>query len=239
MPTRILVLCLSLVLSAAADAQPKQRIDKAADLPRFSYTLDGKVEDLLRDDAKFKPFAAAVRRDVESVLAKYDIADKSSERELLAQLVQLDMLEGRYDEALVRVAQVKALEEKPSEKLLSGITARAIVAGVHASADRTSPEYRAAVATALRNELAPLPYDVIANDAREFKAGAELLGEGRVIGNARELLQPSVDKNGSLSSDLAPGLIRSKYVLTFLLPLKSTFVDTWGEYLAAHKQEAK
>ena len=59
-----------------------QRIEKAADLPRFTYKIDGKVEDLLRDDAKFRAFATDVRRDAESTLAKYDIADKSSERQL-------------------------------------------------------------------------------------------------------------------------------------------------------------
>ena len=31
----------------------KLRIDKAADLPRFEYRIDGKVEDLLADPAKF------------------------------------------------------------------------------------------------------------------------------------------------------------------------------------------
>ena len=61
--TRIVVLCLTLVFAAGASAQSKKRIEKAADLPRFSYKIDGKLEDMLRDDAKFKPFAAAVRRD--------------------------------------------------------------------------------------------------------------------------------------------------------------------------------
>ena len=56
-----------------------------------------------------------------------------------------------------------------------------------------------------------MPYDVIANEAKEIKAGAEMLGEGRLIGSVREVLQPSVDKNGALSSDLAPTLVRIKY----------------------------
>ncbi len=232
---RLLVLFLGLLLVGGAFAQGKKRIDKAADLPRFSYKLDGKIEDMVRDDAKFKPFAATVRRDLESVLAQYDIEDKATLRQLLGELAQLDMLDGNYGAALARVAQVRALEDKPADKLLSGITTRAIVAGIRANPDRTSAAYRAAVAQSIKGELSPMPYDVIANEGKEIKAGAELLGEGRLIGNVREVLQPAVDKNGSLSSDLAPSLVRIKYIYDYILPLKPALVDAWTTYLAAHQ----
>src|SRR5438093_2024918 len=76
MRIRLFVVLSTLALVGAADAQTKQRIDKVADLPRFTYKIDGQVEDLIRNDAKFGAFAAAVRRDTESTLAKYEIADK-------------------------------------------------------------------------------------------------------------------------------------------------------------------
>ena len=142
MPAKLLLLFLALLLAGSAVAQGKKRIDKAADLPRFSYKLDSKIEDMVRDDAKFKPFAGELRRDLESVLAQYDIEDKATLRGILAELAQLDMLDGNYDAALARVAQVKALEDKPADKLLSGMTARAIVAGVRINPDRTSAAYR-------------------------------------------------------------------------------------------------
>jgi subtilisin family serine protease len=234
---KLLVLFLAFLLVGGAAAQEKKRIDKAADLPRFSYKLDGRIEDMIRDDAKFKSLAGEVRRDLESVLAQYDIEDKATLRQILAELAQLDMLDGNYEAALARVAQVKALEDKPADKLLSGITARAIVAGTHANPDRTSAASRAATAQSIKSELAAMPYEVIANEAKEIKAGAELLGEGRLIGNVREVLQPSVDKNGSLSSDLAPALVRIKYTYRYILPLKPALIDAWTTYLAAHKVE--
>ena len=198
MSARLLVLFLAFLLAGGATAQGKKRIDKAADLPRFSYKLDGSIEDMVRDDAKFKPFAVEVRRDLESVLAQYEIEDKATLRQILGELAQLDMLDGNYESALARVAQVKALEDKPADKLLSGITARAIVAGVRTNPDRASAAYRDAATQSIKSELAAMPYDVIANEAKEVKAGAELLGEGRLIGNVREVLQPAVDRNGSL-----------------------------------------
>ena len=72
---RPLALALSLALAALAFAAPpalaqaKPRIEKAADLPRFSYKIDGKVDEIARSAERFAPLAAAIRRDVESVLA--------------------------------------------------------------------------------------------------------------------------------------------------------------------------
>jgi hypothetical protein len=86
---------------------PKQEAHRqGADLPRFGYKVDGKIEDMVRDDAKFKPFASEVRRDLESVLARYDIDDKATLRQILGEFAQLD---GNYEAALARVVRVKAL----------------------------------------------------------------------------------------------------------------------------------
>ena len=231
---RLLLALLALSVVGPAVGQTRQRIDKADDLPRFTYKIDGRLEDLIRDNAKFGAFAAEVRRDTESTLAKYDIADKATERQLLATIVQLDMLDSRYDAALAGSERIRALQEKPADKLLSGITTSAIVAGERKAGNRTSEAYRGEVAQSIADTLKPLPYDIIANEIKETKAGAETLGEGRLIGAVRERLQPIVDKSGSLSSDLAPSVIGIKYALTYVLPLKQTFIDTYGAYLAAH-----
>ena len=82
-----------------------------------------------------------------------------------------------------------------------------------------------------------MPYAVIANDIKEAKASAELLGEGRCLGYINEVLQPTADKTGALSSELAPGLVSVRYALVLRLPLKQTLVDTYGAYLAANKVE--
>ena len=235
--TRLLV-CLSLVfLLDPTYAQPRPRIEKAADLPRFTYPVKGSLEALVKDPQAFTAFSANVRRDIESVLAKYDIADKSSERQLLGTLLQLDLLEGRDTDALKRIEQIRALQEKPADKLLTGLQARAIVDGRKAAGSTSGPAYLAAVRSSLEAALKPMPYAVIANDIKEAKASAELIGEGRVLGYINEVLQPTADKTGALSSDLAPGVIGARYTLQLRLPLKQTLVDTYGAYLAANKVE--
>ena len=116
------------VVATHAPAAKKKRIDRAADLPRFSYHIDGKLEELVRDEARFRSFAVQVWRDDESVLRDYDIGDKATRRQLLSVLAELDFLDGRYQAADQRAIEIRALEEKPADKLISGMLLRSMVA---------------------------------------------------------------------------------------------------------------
>jgi subtilisin family serine protease len=232
---RLLALVVALGLSTAALGQGKPRIEKAADLPRFTYKIDGSVEDVIRDDAKFHRFAADVRRDAESVLSGYQIDDRATLRQIEGELTQLDYLEGNLDSALKRAARVKELQEKPADKLMSGLQLRAMIGAQRKVGNRTSDAYRAETGRLIEADLAQMPYDVVQNEVKEAKAGAEIASEALTLGYARTVVQPTVDKAGSLSSDLAPILVNARYRLTASLPLKSTLIDTYGRYLAAHK----
>ncbi|MEP6607811.1 MAG: S8 family serine peptidase [Burkholderiaceae bacterium] len=234
---RILIFAAALLVSVGGLAQTKQRIEKAADLPRFTYPVPGKVEQIVSDDKLFSAFAADLRRDIESVLAKYEIADKSMQRQLLGTLLQLDVLEGRDEAALKRIEQIRALQEKPADKLLTGVQARAVIDARKATGSSTSDAYKAAVGKSISEQLGRMPYPVIANDTMQAKASAELIGAGRVLGFLNEALQPAADKAGALSSELAPGLVNARYVLNVRVPLKQTLVSAYSSYLAANKAE--
>ena len=237
MHLRLLIAIVALPLAFTAAAQGKKRVEKAADLPVFSYKVDGKLESLIRDDAKFRAFAGDLRRDTDSVLAQYDIADKSKLRELLGVLVRLDLIEGRWDSALAGAAKIRDLEEKPADKLVSGLVVRAIVEARRVTGNTTSDAYRREVGRLVAADLAGMPYDVIQNEIKEAKAGNEILSEALALGYVGNVLQPTVDKAGVLSSDLAPIIVGAKYRLTFALPLKETMIATYTQYLDAHKVE--
>jgi subtilisin family serine protease len=225
-------------LATHAPAAEKKRIERAADLPRFSYHIDGKLEDLVRDEARFGNFAAQVRRDNEAVLADYDIADKAARRQLLSVLAQLDFLEGRYQAADERAVEIRSLEEKPADRLISGMLLRSMVAARLQAGNADSPEYRADVGRRIATELAKLPFPVIEHDIEEAKTGAELMGESLMLGKVRDVLQPVADKaGGTISSDLAPAIVGARYALVARLPLKQTLADTFSAYLAAHKHQ--
>ena len=235
MSIRLLALIVALGLSTTALGQGKPRIEKAADLPRFTYKIDGSVEDVIRDDAKFRRFAADVRRDAESVLSGYQIDDRATLRQIEGELTQLDYLDGNLDSALKRAARVRELQEKPADKLMSGLQLRAMVGAQRKVGNRTSDAYRAETGRLIDANLAQMPYDVVQNEVKEAKASAEIASEALTLGYARTVVQPTVDKAGSLSSDLAPILVSARYRLTASLPLKATLIETYSRYLAAHK----
>ncbi len=219
-------------------AQSKPRIERAADLPRFSYKVEGNLEEVVRSAERFAPLAAAIRRDTETVLGGYEIADKATRRGLLNLLSLLDFLDGRYADALARAEEVRALQDKPADKLLSGLRLRAMstAAQAHGREGLGHDEaYRRAVADTMAAELAALPYAVIGNDVRELKASAEVIGEALILGRVREVLQPIVAGRGELSSDFAPALVNSRFALLAVLPLKQTLIDTFSTYLAANR----
>ena len=233
LPSRLIATLFLLALCGTSVAQPKPRIDKAADLPRFTYPVDGKVEDLVRSPDKFAVFGAAVRRNTESVLAGYDIADKSTRTSLIGLLATLDYLDGRYDSARMRVLEIRALQDKPADKLIAAMRLKAMTQAAMADGP-SGPAFQRDVALAIRAELEPLPYAVVANSVKESKEGAELASEALILGQIREVVQPIVDRNGALSSDFAPAVVSARFALVNVLPLKQTLVETYSTYLAAH-----
>ncbi|HQY48700.1 MAG TPA: S8 family serine peptidase, partial [Usitatibacteraceae bacterium] len=231
-------LLLAALVAASPLALAKKRIEKATDMPTFTYKVEGKLEDLVRDAGAFSRFAAQVRRDNQSVLDGYEIADKAAHRDLLAVQAQIDFLEGRYAEAARRAEEIRALEEKPADKLISGMAIRTMVAAQAKAGDITSEAYRKEVGRLVAAELAKHPFAVIENDIKGYKSSAEIIGEALILGGVRDRLQPVVDKAGGvMSSDFAPAIVRSRFALVTRLPLKQVLIDTYSAYLAANKVE--
>jgi subtilisin family serine protease len=230
-----LSLLMSLSLCGLAQAQTKPRIDKAADVPRFSYPVQGSLETLVRDEAAFGPFSMKLRGDLESVLEHYEIADKAMQRQMLGSLLQLDILEGKDAAALARIEAIRALEEKPADKLLSGMLPQAVIEARKAAGNSNSEPYLSDVGQRIAQALKALPYLVVVNEVKSAKARAELAGESLLLGSLRDVLQPIVDKAGALSSELAPGVVNARYQLSVRLPLKQTLIDAYSAYLAANQ----
>lgn len=215
---------------------PKARIEKAADLPRFSYTPGGQLEAVVRDASLFKPFATELRRDVEQVLANYEIPDKATQRDLISLLAVLDYMDGQYASTLARLETVRGLQDKPADKLLSGLRLRAMATAAQQHAPG-SAEHTAQVQRLMTEALAPLPFNVVENDVKGSKASAELIGEQLILGRVREVLQPTANANGGrVSSDFAPALVNARFALLHVLPLKTTSVQVYTAYINQHQR---
>jgi hypothetical protein len=235
-------LALALALAApAADAAFAQTPGKTIvrtqdDLPRFNYPIAGTATALLTsDDATFGAFAAKVRADVDGVLDRYDIQDRATLRSLLNVRLALQMLSGSEDKgALATLAQIRALEDKPDARMLSGLRAEAILKARAAAGPAIGPAFAQTYAKAYAESLAPLPWSIVGNRIKEAKSSAQLISEAIVLGSIEADVEPAVAKSHQLSNDLAWGLISARLALKTVLPLKAATLAVLSRDVAAN-----
>lgn len=231
-----LTIGLMVLATLTAPALAKQRVDKADDLPRHTYTIGASVVETVKDDAKFAAFAKTWRSDTEADLARYDIRDHATLRRLLGSLAVLDFLQGRDAAASERLNRIKELEDKPADRWLSGLQLGAMIGAKKDRVGGDQAAYRKDVAKRIDAALEAMPFPVVANQVREIKASAELSSETLALGYLQNVLQPAVTQaGGKLSSEFAAALIGVRYRITQTLPLKETLVAVYSNYLARHQ----
>jgi hypothetical protein len=110
-----------------------------ADLPRFSYPVDGDVQHLLNMPTKdFLSLALPIRTDIDNTLCDYEIQDHAAHRKLLQARLNLELLSGENGAALETIQQIRALEDKSWAKLTGALNEEAIVRARLAGADSAS-----------------------------------------------------------------------------------------------------
>ena len=107
----LVLFTLSLVLATPALAE-KIRIEKADDLPRHTYQIEGKASELVQDREAIMALAAKVKADLEADLETYDIPDATTLQGYYATLRTIAFLEGRNEDVLALSEQIRSLEEK-------------------------------------------------------------------------------------------------------------------------------
>jgi subtilisin family serine protease len=245
-------LCLALRLSVVAlvaaifwpdtgfaqndSPQQKIKINSLDDLPRHTYKIKGSVSELLRSDADFEAFAKQVRADVGADLANYEIDDAATLQKLYGTLLGLDMLEGRYDDALKRIEKIRALEDKEALKLTTGLTSTAIIAARRETRKEIGDAAtRAVFQRQLATAVAKLPWDVVQDNIEEAKGRAEILSENLIMGVVQGRWDPIVAQKGEISSDVADGVVRMRYALRLQLPLKEQLVGVYQNVIDQHR----
>jgi len=234
------LLFVSALLSLVAlplRAADKPRITSQDQLPRFNYPFTGKVTEVVTNEEAYARLAQPVRADLEKLLRDYDIADRTTLQGILGTLVSMDLHEGRYDDALAKIAQMRALEEKPAGKLTLGLLGE-VYALTRKAGDFSSQEsFQKAFAERYAKALAALPYDVVADTIKTTKANSEIATAALILGNLESSFQPGVDKSGTLSGDVARSLVGARTTYFHYLPLKEQRVAALTEYVKANAKE--
>jgi subtilisin family serine protease len=217
----------------APAAQPGARkpVKTQDDLPRHTYTIQGKASEFLMSDAPFKAFVAKVKADTEDDLAKYDIQDPTTLQGYYSVLQQIAIFEGRDDDAIALISKVRSLEGKESKKLMTGQTIQAFVAAKKAGADQAAIDksFRAALDKNVRS----LPYQTVAEELKGAKGRAQIISRELILGSLQGQLDPVIEaQKGELSGDLARGLIGARVTLDFLIPLQPAVADVYGKIIS-------
>jgi subtilisin family serine protease len=226
---------LLLALASPGQTMAKPKVASQADLPRFSYPVHGPAAELLQaDDQTFNAFAAKVRADLERVLSELDIEDKSTLRLLLGAKLDLQELAGEYGPALETVEALRAQQEKPAQKLLAGLTARARLRAAIDAHATVGPAYEQAFVARYRESIVALPWEDVQDPVRAAFARSRVNTRAAVIGEVKTELDPAVKKSGTLDNQEAWELVSARNNLKSIIPLEDLRADVLRAYIAQH-----
>ena len=221
---------------ARAQDVPKKPITSANDLPRFTYPVTDTASALLTADAAtFNAFGAKVRADIDRTLATYDIQDRSTLRGLLTEKLDLQLMAGDDDaSALQTIAQIRALEDKPDAKLISGILTTALINARADSGASSGDAFAAEFQKRYAAALAPLPWPVVGATLKETKTTFDVVTPALMTGQMAATLDPAVAKTHELSGDAAALIIRTRYFIVGLVPVKTQASAALAGVIALH-----
>lgn len=239
---KFFLLPLGSVLIASAllgQETTKKIVHSQADLPRFSYAVQGSASALVRDGGpKFDAFAAKVRTDLLSIFRDYQIDDHSTLRTLLNARLDLEMLAENYTAALQTVDQIRGLQDKPAAKLLSGLAQRAMLEAAIEAHGHQGVEFTNALTKRYAEELRPLPWDIVQDSIKHAHVGARIFTESVALAEVMTELDPATRTSGALDAQEAWGLIETRVDLIWLIPTGPARSKVLEDYIAAHRSVA-
>jgi subtilisin family serine protease len=222
--------------AAAATLADPIVVRSAADLPRFSYPVKGTATALVEsDDAAFQAFAQQVRRDVESTLASYRIEDKSTLSELLNTRLDLQELAGEYAAGLKTIEALRALEQKPAAKLLTGLFAQARLQAALDAGAAGGPAYEAAFRRRYAELVAPLPWAVVQDGIRGGFGASFTASRAALVARVTTDLDPAAARSGALDAGQAGELVGLRLALKAVLPVSAARGDVLRAYIAKNE----
>lgn len=203
-------------------------ITRLDDLPRLAYPANLPLEELLDSSENLAELAAAVQKDLQDRLEKFDIRDNPTLRGQQATLRTIALLQNDIEAVRWHMEQIREREDKLSDRLTSGLLLEAILRA--SESDDSFAEIYAEL-------LQDLPWDTVRENILELRAGLQTMGEGVYRGAIRSQLQTVVDRSGELSLQIASTMIYFRYAIDFLLPRRDQAVAVLSDYINTHQTE--
>jgi hypothetical protein len=230
-PTLVL---LASAAFASAQGAPKKIVATEADLPRFSYKVDGDVQYLLNMPTnEFSAFALPIRSDIDKTLRDYEIQDHAAHRKLLQARLSLELLSGDNVAALDTIQQIRALEDKPVAKLVTALNEEAIIRARLAGAPVTGG-CPAGYQAAYEKSVQALPWALVGDSMKQQKSFAGLMSKPFFAGVADSELGPTVAKEHALTLPGAETLLEMRELIEYAVACKQETIDVVTAYVKMH-----
>ncbi len=162
----------------------------------------------------------------------YRIEDKSTLSELFNAKLALQELAGEYAAGLRTIAALRALEQKPASKLLTGLFAQARLQAAIDAGGASGPAYEKAFRRRYAELVAPLPWAVVQDGIRSGFGSSLTLSRAAIVAGVTTELDPAIARSGALDSTQAWKLIGSRLALKAMLPISAARGEVLRAYIA-------
>lgn len=229
---------IPLVLLAALAAEPTRQVVRTeSDLPRFSYPVQGAASALVRDGGPaFDTLAARLQDDVEHVLRDYQIDDRSTLRHLLTARLELDELAGNAGAGLRTVEEIRALQDKPAAKWVSGLGQKALFEAEKETGQTHGSAFEAALEQHYRELIAPLPWSVVADWATAAYVNARTYTASVALADVMTEIDPAAKTSHAIDLEEAEELVATRADLTSYIATGPIRARVLQAYIAAHRK---
>jgi len=226
----------SVVITPTLLAQ-KKVIKSQDDVPRFTYKVNSNPSDMFIDHEAMGQLVAEVEKDYLELLDQYDIQDKTLLKNIYGTLKNVDLYHQRFDAALEKLKTIRSLQEKPSDKLLSGLSTESYIQALEESDFEMDQKFRENFVNYFSQSVNQLPWEVVQDDIEASKGTLEIYSENLVLGYIKEGIDPGAAKSGTISSENATSMINMNYIVDHVLPVKEEMVAVYQQYIDANKVE--
>ena len=228
---------MAFAISTPSIQAQKKVIKSQDDVPRFTYKLPSSASEVFASKEEMDKVVNQLENDYHALLKEYDIQDKTLRKGILGTLKNIDLYHGRYQEALAKVEQIRELQEKPSDKLMSGLSNTAYIKALEQTDYQQNEDFHQLFTKNFSELIEDLPWDVVQDDVEGTKGTLEIYSENLALGLIKESIDPGVAKTGSISDDNASTLVNMNYVIHHVLPVKNHMIQVYEAYIAANKVE--
>ncbi|HEY3756981.1 MAG TPA: S8 family serine peptidase [Opitutaceae bacterium] len=231
------VLALLGAATLGAQPPPKQIVRQQSDLPRFSYPIPGLASALAKDGgADFNALADKFSADVNRVLNDYQIEDRATLRQYVGAKVDLAELHGDAAGGLRAVDELRALQDKPAARLLTGLSLRSIFQSMLESGESRGPAFDAAFTRNYEAAVDPLPWDLVGDSITAGYVSARTYTGPVSLAYLMTDVDPAATTSKAVDFEEAENVISARADMQSLIPTGPLRAKILEAYIAAHRK---